>query len=107
MVLEGLLEAADDAIAFGGRRVDRHQIVVVEIDAPGAELAQPLDGDDGVDRRPDELAEGVATAVADGPEAEGELVRSDRSESVSLHAPMIVSAHGFLAPIANILGRYP
>ncbi len=50
-VLEGLLEVADDAIALGGRRVDRHQIVVVEIDAPGAELAQTLDGDDGVDLR--------------------------------------------------------
>ena len=90
MVLERLLEVADDAIPFGGGRVDRHQIVVVEVDAPGAELAQPLDGDDGVDPGPDELAEGIAAAVADGPEAECELVRSDGSESVSLHAPMIV-----------------
>ena len=94
MVLEGLLEGADDAIAFGGGRVNRHQIVVVEIDAPGAELAQAFDGNDRVDRRPDDLAEGVATAVADGPEAEGELVRSGGGVSVSLHAHMIVSAQG-------------
>ena len=90
VVLEGLLEAADDAVAFGGRGVNRHQIVVVEIDAPRAEIAQPLDRNDRVHRWPDELAEGVSTAVADGPEAEGELVRSGGSESVGLHAPMIV-----------------
>ena len=92
--LSGLLEAADDAIALGGRGVDRDEIVVVEVDAPGAELAQALDGDDRIDLRPDDLAERIATAVADGPEAKGELVRWGRSESIGLHASMIVSLMG-------------
>ena len=80
------LKSRDDAIALGGRGVDGDEIVVVKVDAVRAELAQALDGDDRVDRGPDELAKGIAAAVADRPEAEGELVGSDRSESVSLHA---------------------
>ena len=38
VAVEGALKITHDAIAFGGSRVDRHQIVVVQVDAPGAEL---------------------------------------------------------------------
>ena len=51
-VVERLAEVADDAVALGGRRVDRHQVVVVEVDAAGAELRQTVDG-----RRPDRAAD--------------------------------------------------
>jgi hypothetical protein len=69
----GLLELLDDAIALGGRRVDGHQVVVVQVHAPGADIGQQLHG---VDRRQDGTdfgAERIAAAVGDGPQAEGEL----------------------------------
>ena len=50
-------------------------IVVVEIDAVRAQFREALDRIARVERGADELAERIATAVADGPEAEGELVR--------------------------------
>ena len=68
------MNSLDDAIALGGRRVDGHQIVVVQVHAPGADLGEQLHG---VDRRQggtDFGAERIAAAVGDGPQAEGELV---------------------------------
>ena len=79
------LELADDAIALGRRGVDRHEIVVVQVDAPGADLAEQRHGVDGRQRRPHGIAERVAAAVADGPEAERELVLRARRIGVCHH----------------------
>ena len=76
--VERALEVADDAVALGRRRVDRDEVVVVEVHAPGAQLAEPLNRCHRVERRPDELAERIAAAVADGPEPEGEFVGRGR-----------------------------
>src|SRR5204862_4037497 len=80
--VERAAKAGDDAVALGGGRVDRDEIVVVEVNAPCAELCKLVDGGDRIDRRPHELAERIAAAVTDGPEAEGELVRRRRLECV-------------------------
>ena len=72
------LELLDDAVALGGRGVDRHEIVVVQVDAPRADLAEHRHGVDRRQRRRDRVAERIAAAVADGPETEGELVFGTR-----------------------------
>ena len=70
----GGLEVLDDGVALARRRVDRHQIVVVEIDAPGADLAEHPDRIDRRQRRADHVAEGVTSPIADCPEAERKFV---------------------------------
>ena len=57
-----------------GRRAEGHEVVVVEVDAVGAELGQPVHRLDRVERRPHLVAERIAARVADGPQTEGEVV---------------------------------
>ena len=71
---ERLLEVADDLLALGRGGVDRDQVVVVEVDAVGAHLGQQVHELHRRQDRADGLAERVAAGVADGPEAERELV---------------------------------
>ena len=70
--LERLLEARDDPLALGGRDAPGDQVVVVQADAPGAELGQLVHGVDGVDGLARRAAERIAAGVADGPQAERE-----------------------------------
>ena len=70
----GLTEFLDDAIAFGRCGVDGDEIVVVEIDAPRARVREQLHRVDGRQEIADGLTEGIAAAIADGPETKGELV---------------------------------
>ena len=86
---QGLLEVLDDLVALGRRGVDRHEVVVVEVDAVGPHLGQQVDDLDRREHRAHRLAEGVAAGVADRPEAERELVLRLGGEGV---------AHGVLAP---------
>ena len=67
-------ELAHDAVAFCRRGVNRDQVVVVQIDAPGADLAQHGRDFVGGHGAAYGVAEGVATAVAQGPESERKLV---------------------------------
>src|SRR4029450_9919253 len=62
------------AIALRRCCVDWHQVVVVEVDAPGAELRKTMYGGNWIARGPEHSTEGVAAAVPDRPEAEGEFV---------------------------------
>ncbi len=71
---ERLLEVLDDLVALGSARVDRHEVVVVEVDAVGAHLAEQVHDLDRAQHRPHRLAERVAPRVADRPQAERELV---------------------------------
>ena len=73
-LLEGLLEAPDVLRARGIVRAEGDEVVVVEGDAPGAQLGQAIDGLDGVHVRPGGVTEGIAGLPPDGPEAEAELV---------------------------------
>ena len=75
-LFDNLTDEVDDhdPIAISGRGVNRDQVVVVEVDAPGAELRKTMYGGNWIERGPDEFTEGVAAAVADRPEAEGEFV---------------------------------
>ena len=58
------LELADDAIALGGRGVDRHEIVVVQVHAPGADLGEHAHGVDRGKSRTHRIAERIAAAIA-------------------------------------------
>ena len=73
-LVERLAEAADDPVALGRRGVEGDEVVVVQVDAVGAEVGQEADGVGGVDGGPGRLAERVAPYVADGPEPEREPV---------------------------------
>ena len=65
-----------------GDRVARYEIVVVEIHAVGAELRELLDDSRRRDGGTHRIAERVAADIADGPEAEGELVLRARGVDV-------------------------
>ena len=79
--LAGRLEILDDAIALGGGGVDRHEVVVVQVDAPRADLGQQRDRIDRRQRIAHDVAERIAAAIADGPQAERELVFRPRCVS--------------------------
>ena len=53
-------KAADDRIALGGRNAHRDQIVIVQVHAVGAELGQPMNRNDGIERGTNLIAERVA-----------------------------------------------
>ena len=72
--LQARWKLADDRVALGGRGVDGNEIVVVQIHAVGADLAEHGRNVVGRNCRADEIAEGIAAAIADGPQAEGEFV---------------------------------
>jgi hypothetical protein len=108
VVFERFLEVAHNAVAFRGWGVDRHQIVIVKIHAPGAERAQALHRDNRIERRPNELAEGIASAVADGPETKSKLVRRLRSQGFILHMRTdSIRCTGSLATTARLRYQQP
>ena len=73
VVFEGFFEVLEDAGALGGGGVDRHEVIVVEVDAVGADFGEEFDDLDGGELAADGAAEGIAADVADGPESEGEF----------------------------------
>jgi hypothetical protein len=66
-VVERVLKLAHDAIPLGWGRIDRHQIVVVQIYAVSTQLAQAFDNRDGTKTRTRRVAKRVASTIADGP----------------------------------------
>lgn len=75
VIVQGLLEVAYDAVALGRTRIERDEIVIMEADAPGSKFRKLLDDIDGIESRAHEIAEGVATAIANGLETKTEFVR--------------------------------
>ena len=73
-LLQRRLEAGDDAVVLGRGGAVRDEVLVVQRDAPGAELGQLAHGVDRVERGAGRPAERVAAGVADRPQAEGEAV---------------------------------
>src|SRR6185436_13082517 len=67
------------------------------VDAVGAEISQPFDRGHGVEDGPGRLAERIAPAVADGPQAEGELVRRFWFQSAHVSDPTQRSATSSVA----------
>ena len=78
---EALLEACDDRVAFRCTRTERHEVVIVERDAPRTDFGELVDGVKRVEWWPGGFAEGVAGLPANGPHAEGELVGGVRSRA--------------------------
>ena len=73
-IVHGLAEVPHDAIPFGSRGIDGHQIVVVEVDAPGTNLGQHVDDFDRCHHPADRIAERIAADVAHSPQTKSELV---------------------------------
>ena len=67
VLLESGAEVAYDLVAFGCRRIDRHQVVVVEVHAPCANLREQRNQLDGRFRRTHGIAERIASAIPYGP----------------------------------------
>jgi hypothetical protein len=63
VLVERALEARHDAVALGGGRAVGDQVVVVEVDAVGAELGELRDAYVRVERRARRLAERVAPGL--------------------------------------------
>ena len=74
-----VLQPGDLLVARARVREEAEQVVVVEGEAPRAQLGQPVHGLDDVQRRPRGLAERVHRPPADGPEPEREVVGGGRS----------------------------
>jgi len=68
------LEPGDDPVALGVVGVEGEDVVVVEGDAPGAELGELLGVLPGAQGGAGRLAEGIGGEPADRPQAERELV---------------------------------
>ncbi len=83
--VERPLEVADNAIAVGGARVSRHEVVVVQVDAVRPELRQLAHDARRRHRWPHGVAEGIAADVAHGPKAEGEMMFGLRSVWIGCH----------------------
>jgi hypothetical protein len=64
----GVLERLHDPIAFGSRRIDRYEIVVVQVHAPRADVAEQRHRLGRRQRGPHDVAKRVATPVAHCPE---------------------------------------
>src|SRR5690606_22013231 len=79
-LVDGLLQPSDQLVALRLGGVEGDQVVVVEGEAPGAELLELAHGLEGVEVGPGSGAELVAGGPAHGPQAEGELVRRGRGE---------------------------
>ncbi len=73
-LVERLAEVADDPVALGVAAAEGHEVVVVEGDAPGAEVGEAAHGLDRVEVRARGVTELVTSLPADGPETERELV---------------------------------
>src|SRR5690606_2217699 len=99
-LLQRLLEAGDDLIALGRRGVDGHQVVVVQVDAPGADVRQHVHDVDRVDGRARLGAERVASTVSDGPQAKRKLVL--RFGRIHGHASMVDC--GSIPVISTVFG---
>jgi len=74
-IVTRLPKLADDPVAVWRRGVDWHQVVVVQVDAPGAHLGEQVDDLHRRQPRTHRIAERVATRIADRPQTERELVR--------------------------------
>ena len=67
-------EPLQDLLALGGRRTGRDEVVVVKAHAVRADVGEMVNAVDRIEGWARLVAEGVATPIADGPEAEGEVV---------------------------------
>ena len=86
--VEGLAEPIEDDVALGERRFGWDEIVVVEADAPSAEIAEAVHELPRLDRRAHGIAEGIPPTVPDGPESERELVLGSGVQRV--HRPLLI-----------------
>ena len=86
--VERAAEPLDDVLPLRWRRAVGHEVVVVEADAVGAEVGQPVDGVDRVEGGAHHGAEGVPPWVSDGPQAEGEVVLGSGGEGIG-HGPPV------------------
>src|SRR6185436_16824775 len=69
-----LTKLKHDLVALLSGRIDRHQVVVMEVDAPGADLGQHPHGINRPQCGPYRIAKRIAAAIANGPEAKGKLI---------------------------------
>ncbi len=72
--IQRLAEVGHDLIALVRARVDRHEVVVVQVHSPCADLGQELDELDGREHLARGIPEGVEAGVTDRPQPEREPV---------------------------------
>ena len=82
---EALLEAGDDRVALGLADAEGDHVVVVEVDAVGAQAGEALQRVDGIHVRTRRVAERVTARPGNGPQTEGELVLGDGGVTHQIH----------------------
>src|SRR6185437_4689716 len=70
----GLLEVAHNLVMFRRSRVNWNQVVVVQVDAPRAYFSEQIDKLRRGEQGTDEVAEGITSAIADGPQSESKFM---------------------------------
>ena len=73
-VFQRFFEVFDNLLALSSRGINRHEVVVVEVDAVCADLSQKVDDFDGRERLAHRMPKRIAANVAHRPQAEGEFV---------------------------------
>src|SRR5262245_35178248 len=74
VIVQSFFEFADDLVALGGAGVNRHEVVVVEVDAVSPEFGTAFDNCDGRNRLASRLSERIAPRISDRPEAKREFM---------------------------------
>jgi hypothetical protein len=78
---DGPAKVANQPITLRRAGIDRHEVIVMQVDAVGADVAQAPHGLDRREHGPRRIAERIATPMADRPEAEREAVGGRGIES--------------------------
>src|SRR5690606_845462 len=91
-LLERLFKTGDDLVSFGRRGVDGHQVVVVEVDTPSADVSEHMHDVDGINGRAHFKAKGIASAVANSPKPKRETIRRSRCVLGHGHTSVLIIA---------------
>src|SRR5262245_55332415 len=94
VIAQSFFELADDLVALGGARVNRHEVVVVEVDAVSPEFGKAFDDCDGRNRLAGRLSERIAPRIPDRPEAKREFMFLLRLQVVHRSIPRIIVGSG-------------
>ena len=83
IIRERLLELAHNAVTLGRRCIEGNKVVIMQIDAPGPQFREFLHDVNWIKWRANELAEGVASPVADCPESKAKFILFPRGVLVA------------------------
>src|SRR5262249_2603669 len=94
VIAQSFLELADDLVALCGGGVNRHEVVVVEVDAVSPKFGKALDDCDGRNRLAGRLSERIAPRIPNRPEAKRKFMFLLRLQIVHRSIPWKIVGSG-------------